>query len=389
MDGTEAHELLSYALLNGYKSAYAAHMALQPEWFYRHDTEEIRLESVQEGLDHIWDLIDAYGPGNNVWLETQFQFPSTVTDDVGGTTDVAIYIQDFDMLVIADYKHGAGVMVDVHDNTQMLTYAVSVRHELRKQGMPLTGKTAYRLIVIQPRAFSKWGHIREWVTDDNRLDLFIGEVDIAVRKSRSPTPELVPGKWCRWCPAFSTCPAAEEKRVRSIPLPQFQSLEMVQQAGLPEAKAIDLNRLATILAAEDMLMEWFKSVRSHAMELAKNGVNIPGFKLVEAQARSKWRGEPRAIAVQLAHIISYPDPTVFMPPSLVTITEAKRFIKEQIYEAVGKGSSKKLVEEANKAIATLVTKESSGNLTLVPIDDARPAIINPSRIEFNPVEGAK
>ena len=389
LDGTEAHELLEFALTNGYRSAFVAHSAMQPQWTYRHDNEDARLESLQEGLDHLWDLIDAYGEGASVWLECQFKFPSTESDDVGGTTDVAIYIQDFDMLIVADYKHGAGTWVDAVENTQMMTYATSVRASLRAEGLPLYGQTAYRLVIIQPRAFSKSGTIREWVTDDNRLDHFMGEVDIAIRKSRSPTPELVPGKYCRWCPAYSTCPAAETARIGSVPLPQFKSIETLRKEGLPEPKDLDLNRLAAILEAEKMIDEWFKVVRQHALALAKEGVNIPGFKLVETQAKSKWYGEPRAVAVGLAHIVSYPDPDVFMPQTLVTITEAKQFIKEQIYARVGKGQqSKKLVEEANKAIATLTTRESSGNLTLVPLDDNRPAILNPSRITFNPPEGA-
>src|SRR5262252_10309702 len=56
MDGEEAHELLEYALSNGYASASEAKVMSGIKWEHRHDREDERLEAVQLALNHIQEL---------------------------------------------------------------------------------------------------------------------------------------------------------------------------------------------------------------------------------------------------------------------------------------------------------------------------------------------
>jgi hypothetical protein len=379
LDGEEAHELLEYALLHQFHSAREAKIQAGLEWEHRHDDEEIRLESVQDALDHVQDLIDAYAPDIHVYLETQFRFPTTHNDDAGGTSDVTIFVPDLDMMIVADYKHGSGVAVNVQENTQLLFYCVGSRQALREQGMCNSGRTIYRMMIMQPRGFHRDGKMREWICNDERLDQFIGEVNFAIEKTRERVPEIRPGSYCRWCPAISACPEAEQHRMRSV-LPTYNETKDIKD-GLPPVNSLSVDRIADILTMRDMVEEWFEAVHRQAIALARAGANIPGKKLVFSQARSKWNGDPREIAGNLGQIAGIPG-NVFIQPKLVTITEARALVKSAIYERVGQRNSKKLIEEANKAMAPLMIRDTSGNLTLVDYDDKRPAVNIATMIEY-------
>src|SRR5215471_6974039 len=304
LDGEEAHELLEYALTHQYKTAYEAKIMAGIEWEHRHDNEEIRLQSVQDALDHVQDLIDAYAPDLQVFLETQFTFPTPENDDAGGTSDVTIFVPDLDMMVVADFKHGSGVAVGVAENSQLMFYAVGSRQELRKQGLCNSGKTLYRLMIMQPRGYHVDGTMREWTCNDERLDRFIGEVAFAIRRTKETTPEIVPGKYCRWCPAVSACPEAEQHRMQSI-LPTYVDTSSVR-AGLPKPGELSADRIADILSMRELVEEWLEAVHKQAVALARQGVAIPGKKLVLSQARSKWHGDEREIAGYLSRLTNLP-----------------------------------------------------------------------------------
>src|SRR5215471_5685707 len=62
LDGEEAHELLEFALTHQYGNAYEAEIMLQPLWDHRHDDHDTRIDSVQQAIDCVQDLIDAYAP---------------------------------------------------------------------------------------------------------------------------------------------------------------------------------------------------------------------------------------------------------------------------------------------------------------------------------------
>jgi hypothetical protein len=388
VDGTEAHELLEFALLHGYKSAYLAKPASKLIWTHRKDNEEVRIQSVQDGLDHVNDLLEAYAsPNTTVYLETQFTFPTYENDDCGGTSDVTIFVPELDIMVVADFKHGAGIAVDAVENSQAMTYAVGSRQELRRRGLCNSGKTLYRIMIMQPRAWHREGAMREWTCDDARLDAFIGEVNFAIAKTKEPIPEIVPGRWCRYCPAVAACPEAEEHKMRSI-IPTYKDPNTLRQTGLPNVAELSAERIAEILSMRDMVVEWLNAVEAQAMALARKGGVIPGKKLVLAQAKSKWaantEADMRVTAGHLASLTGLP-PEVFLRPKLVTITEARTAIKQGIYDLAGKKNSKKLMEQANEALAQLLVKDTSGNIVMVDRDDKRPEVNLANLIQYTPI----
>ncbi len=383
LDGEEAHELLEYALTHQYSSAYEAKIQAGIVWEHRHDNEETRLQSVQDALDHVQDLIDAYAPHLTVYLETRFVFPTTEGDDCGGTSDVTIFVPDLDMMIVADFKHGSGIAVSVVENPQLMFYCVGSRQELRKQGLCNSGRTIYRMMILQPRSFHRDGAMREWTCDDARLDRFIDEVNFAIRRTKETIPEIKPGSYCRFCPAVSACPEAEQHRMRSV-LPTYRDMGELQQTGLPKVEGLSVERIAEILSMRDMVEEWLDAVFKQAIALARQGVAIPNKKLVYAQARSKWNGEPRVIAGQLQAATGIPA-AGFLVEKLATITDVKEMARQEVYKRVGKGKgSKKEVEAVNQAIANLTVKDTSGNLVLVNREDKRPEVNTAALIDYKP-----
>lgn len=378
-DGTEAHELLEYALVEEYTSAREAMIMSGLVWEHRFDTYESRLASVQDALDHIHDLMDAYAsPDLVVYLETQFTFPTNDNDDCGGTSDVTMFVPELDICVVADFKHGSGVAVDAVENSQAMMYAVGSRQELRRQGKCKSGKTLYRLMILQPRAFHRAGKMREWTCDDATLDAFIGQVNFAIAKTKERNPVIVPGSWCKWCPAVSACPEAEQANMRTV-LPTYNDPATLRQTGLPEVASLSVDRVVEILEMSSQVIDWLRAVEAQAISLARQGVVIPGYKLVYAQVKSKWHHKEgdeltqRVIAGHLGALSGLPA-EVFIRPKLITITDAKNTIKQAIYDRVGHTKSKPYVEEANKAMAPLMTRDTSGNLKLVTRDDKRPEV---------------
>lgn len=385
LDGEEAHELLEYALVNGYNSAQEAFIMGEFHWTHRHDTEDERIASVQLAMDTAQDIIDAFGPNVQVFLEVRFHFPTEQDVDAGGTSDISIYVPDFDILHVVDFKHGAGHAVEVTENSQLLFYATGVRAELRTRGLCNSGRTAYILTIVQPRAFHSKGAVREFMCDDARLDSFIGEVNVAIRKTQAQTPEVKPGPWCKWCPAFTACQEAAQHRLGNV-FDGYVSIDQARAQGLPDAAVLDVEKLAQIMEAAPAIREYLSAVEQQCIALARQGYNIPRHKLVYSQARRKWSGDERTIAVQLGHITGM-DPNAFMPPSLITITDAEKQIREAIYKRVGKGKeARKLVKEANEAMAALTIKDTSGNLTLTDMDDKRPEVNLANQIPYVPVE---
>lgn len=139
--------------------------------------------------------------------------------------------------------------------------------------------------------------------------------------------------------------------------------------------------MAHVLQAGGMIEDWIVQVRKRALELVRNGTNIPGFKVVEAMARRSFdlpedcsEKDIIAAAGRLAEITKIHLPERFYKMVLVGITEAEKIIKEDARFYAPKGKSKQAVEAAMEKFAFLTTKKSSGTLSLVGEDDPRPAV---------------
>lgn len=390
--GTLAHYIMEVAFDNGEREAASAVVFCDPRMFAYAEVTigdkeyDSIVAGVQEALDYVYEILDTY-PDAQLLTEQRLHFPSLhAPDDVWGTGDILIFVPSLAWLIVADYKNGVGA-VEVQGNRQLLRYGTSAVLNNVQHGV-----LHVRLVVIQPNAFHPHGNIRHWdLTFDEVLD-WACALDAEIERSQAHDAPLVPGeKQCHYCNAATTCPALEA-RALSVVGSTFASVKDIPGVQLPRPQDMPVDRLAYILDAKDMLEDWLGEVEKHAFELARQGYTVPGRKLVEAQAKRRWYGDTDIVAQQLVDLMgpykSEEDKAkaldTVMPRKLIGITDADKLVARAFKARRKKSEAKQAAEEAAQALAFLTLKESSGNVSLVPVTDARPAV-NLGATQFNTV----
>ncbi|MCK5133527.1 MAG: DUF2800 domain-containing protein [Candidatus Sabulitectum sp.] len=376
-DGTKAHTLLDAAL--GYNLDAMATWVKHPE-FNKLSPNKGMVTAVQVALDYVYDLLQEF-PDAIVMHEVFVDPPiHSYPGGAGGTCDIAIWIPSIGALFVIDYKHGAGVGVEVFNNDQLLSYVAGFIFG----PYATSGEKSIAIIagaiksitygVIQPRYAHPRGAVRvERVSLLGVVDHLI-DLDMIISRCLNPNAPLVPGdKQCRWCDARTTCPAFEAKAL-SVVRSGFSTVSQINPTQLPNVQEMPVDRLAQVLEAGSILTLWLKECREHATELARSGYMIPGHKMVNTQASRRWYGPPSTVANQLADLAES-SVSDFMPRKLIGITEAEKLVVDAAKsKAKGRKAKQVAAEDARQAFAFLTVKESSGNTTLVPNSDKRPAI---------------
>lgn len=104
-------------------------------------------------------------------------------------------------LDITDLKMGEGIIVEPDNNPQMMYYAFML---IAVYFDTLGDDFLVRLTIVQPRAFCHEGPIRDWWTTVGDIKRWVARELLPAMNSTDD--ELVPGKWCRFCPAKLVCP---------------------------------------------------------------------------------------------------------------------------------------------------------------------------------------
>lgn len=366
-DGTRAHELLELCLQERIRDCSFLEGVVISAAGTPIDSEHVR--GVNVALDYIYSLLDDE-PEAALMTEQHVFVPQTVVpqDQCGGTADVAIYIKNQKLLIVPDYKHGAGVPVEAIGNEQTRMYALGL-HEL----LTLAGFTIdlIQITIIQPRCFHPNGTIRTDIVYPEDLDKFYQDNNAAIERCEDPKAPLIPGEiQCRWCDAQLVCPAREAMALSMLGV---QSVDQLSSTVLPAPALIPPDRLAYLLGASEFISGWFAEIKKEALRLAREGVYIPGFKLVNAQARRRFNGEPQEIAEKFCLLFDTELDDIY-PRQLLGIGDAEDLAKRKAKETAPRGQKLKAGERAKEAMAFLTLKESSGNTVLVPEADKRPAV---------------
>lgn len=340
-EGTQAHELAEYCLSTGIKDAFSADAREHVHW--SHETAE----AVQVYLDTVWEAASAKG----ATLEVETRFHLTAIDpDAFGTNDAMVYDPAKGKLTIIDYKHGAGVAVDVEGNKQLLYYALGAA--TRKHNLPLR---EIEMVIVQPRASHGDGPVRRWTVDPADLLEWSGDLKAAIAATRDPDAPLVAGTHCRWCPAKGFCPAFRDQAIEAA------RLDFAEPGHMSPAE------LADMLEQADVIEAWLKAVREYAYGRAMAGEPPSGFKLVAKRATRKWANEGEVIKWLKRRGLRDDD-----------IFEMKVRSPAQVEKQIDKDERPDLEQ--------FVIKESSG-LTLVPERDRREAVTPGAASDFDAVSG--
>ena len=290
-------------------------------------TQELYDEKIVPALEAL-DQVDPHG--DLVYeVETRVGF-GDLLPGVFGSTDLVGRIGD--RAVVLDWKFGDGVIVDAEENAQLMFYAAAA---MRTEALSwaFDGATEIECVIVQPPM------VKRWVTTPERIKEFERELVRAVKTAMQDDAPLAQGEHCRWCAAKPICP---------------QMTGAVDRALKQQIVNLDVDTLAQHLHTADLLESWIKDLRALAFGLLEQGATVPGFKLVQKQARRQWANEQAACMALLDMGLKA---SVVLETSVMSPAQAEKALKKRFSE---------LPED-------LIKSESSGT-TLAPLDDERPAV---------------
>jgi hypothetical protein len=265
-----------------------------------------------------------------------------------GTADCVIYYPALKLLRVYDYKHGAGIPVEVAGNSQLKYYGLGALVSL---GYLVN---TVELIIVQPRCYHADGPVRRWQLSALELLDFAADLVDFAKRTEDPNAPLIPGEHCRFCPAAGVCSAVHEK-----------ALTLAKEEFRPEF-SYDPIKLGQVLHWLPTLEAWVKSVREFAYQEAMRGHAPQGWKLVKKRATRKWASN--------------------VNEDLLAETFKKDSSKFSERKLLSPAQVEKLLEKADlPKLSDLVISESSG-ATLAPEEDKREAVRLDAKSEFKVID---
>jgi hypothetical protein len=242
-------------------------------------TDEL-LEAVQDFLDYILANED-----NMDVAEVEQSFTPAMAKlhpAFGGSTDRVMWRASTRLLRVYDYKHGAGVPVDVDDNKQLKYYAVGAL-----LSNPQWNAEDVELVIAQPRCDHEQGRIRSYRFKAIELLDFIADLIEGAKRTEEFGADLVPSKKaCKFCPAAQAnkCPALE-KETQALAMADFTAVGIEKYSK---------DQIAEFLRMAPLVEARISAVREFAYNRVCAGEEFPGWKLVAKRATRKWKDEEAA-----------------------------------------------------------------------------------------------
>jgi hypothetical protein len=187
-----------------------------------------------------------------------------------GTADVVLI--GTNTATVIDYKMGRVPVDDAEVNLQGWAYALGC--------FDLFSVDSVKVVFLQPRCDLRTEHTFTRSTDYDRMR---DRVATVIEKAEDPNSPYTPHPDnCQYCGAKALCPALTAKAMMVVEkLPERLELPAVMdplQIAEPDQMALAL-RLAPVL------IEWADAVKAHALEMVRNGQEIPGYQLKHRSGR--------------------------------------------------------------------------------------------------------
>ena len=301
--GTAMHEVSELALRNDTDCIECMGMTVR--------TKMHEIEVDEECCVNAQVYVDYVRSRNYHWLLIEKNFslaPLEPPFDAGGTCDAIGMLLDERTLEVVDLKGGMGI-VDVNDNKQLRTYGLCALLNLEPKQTEYIDKI--KVTIVQPRAPHKDGRIRSETFHIAELIDWTNELRAAMAKSKAALDDfeeingnrvkfdewsekwLTPGA-CTFCPAEALCPKLKTQAlsITQETVRNWFEDPTLSAAALPKTNSVSLlssDEIAHILDGLDMLDNWANAVRAYAFNQAENGVEIPGYVLVDKIGRRDWK----------------------------------------------------------------------------------------------------
>lgn len=317
-EGTLAHEVAE-AFASGHGVVVTDSPDVTPEM----------LRCAEAYSDYIQEQIKS--PDAVVLLEQRLDFSPWVPDGFG-TGDCLIF--QGRRLDVIDYKYGQGVEVSAIGNSQMRLYGLGAIHDFGE----IYGIDEVVLHIFQPRK----GNVSVETLSFGELLAWGEEVKPIAADAAEGRGEHCAGEHCRFCPHAGVCPALT-----------VSCLAIYNDGQLVNVPALAPEQVASILAAEPMIIAWLKAVKERALASLLDGDEIPGYKVVAGRATRAWADDLEVRSQLFA--AGY---------SMEQITKTETLSPAMMEKALGK---KKVAELLSGHILT-----HPGAPTVAPASDKRP-----------------
>jgi hypothetical protein len=179
-------------------------------------------------------------------------------------------------ITVIDYKNG-GWDVEAKDNKQMLTYAATFLDD-----NPDT--QWFRLVIFQPNSWmnkinpEQQDGFKQHIHSRAEVEAHRQAVQVAIAYNGPP----IPGPQCRWCPAFSKCPAMSQDANFLM-----GAISRDPQTMLP----IELVRMLRIIRGVSDMKE---TLEGELTSRLKNGATVDGAELKATRKWQAWNDERQA-----------------------------------------------------------------------------------------------
>jgi hypothetical protein len=266
-------------------------------------TEE-NCDFAMQHLQAIWDIEVELGEGT-VSVEKFLPYQESPVYKCGGTADVIGISKEKRKLIIADLKTGRGY-VDA-ESEQLKLYALAAM----ESGGLYQDIDTIELWIIQPHH----GEVRKHtMTTQELVDWEHYILTPAIENALNPAFPPVPSdSACQYCAAKTICPA------------QANMVEVVVAA--PPVEVLTEEQISVLLTKFDMVEDYIKAVRDHALKRMEKGAVIQGWQLAPKRALRSWTSEDEAYKGLLALGL---DKDQVMKTELITPAQAEKLLTKDL-----------------------------------------------------------
>ena len=270
-------------------------------------TEE-NCDFAQQHLQAIWDIEEELGDGT-VSVEKFLPYVDRATHKVGGTADVIGISKEKRKIIIADLKTGRGYVDAESDQLKLYSLAAMEEFNLYQD------IDTIELWIIQPHH----GEVRKHtMTTQELVDWEHYVLTPAIENALNPAFPPVPSdSACQYCAAKTICPA------------QANIVETVVAA--PPVEVLTEEQISVLLTKFDMVEDYIKAVRDHALKRMEKGAVIAGWQLAPKRALRSWTSEDEA-RKQLLFLGLTPDQIT--KTELITPAQADKLIPKALKDSI-------------------------------------------------------
>jgi hypothetical protein len=349
-EGSAAHEIGADCLDHGTDAA-------QTTGFWQHDghkgeiTDDM-VEAVQVYLDAVrGDATEDEGNAPIRLVEHKFHLKE-LHPQLFGTADCVQVWPGKKLMRVYDYKHGAGVAVDVDNNVQLKYYALGALLSYKK---PIA---EVELVIVQPRCPHEGGQVRRYRFKAVELLDFEADLMDAVRRTEDPEAPLKLGEHCHWCPAAALCPEAKARAQEAAKM-EFSNAAPYDSVVLGEAVKEALR-----------IKAWANTVIEFAHQEGLRGRGAAGFKVVATRPTRKWNVDDARLEYELCVTVGLAESDIYEPREVKSPAQIEKVI----------GKAKKNADKL--AVVDSICEKVSSGTKLVPESEPGEAVKRSAQEDF-------